>query len=301
MKLLHIATERGLFTALCRNRRWRLHATPFLGEEIRALCPAPAGELLVARAGRGLWQGLGEHWQALPAPADDLALLCRHGDALWAADGQAGLWRRDGDGPWRGLAAPGAGRLLALSPAVDHLLAVDGDGRLFRAARDGDDWRPVALSAAVRRLARCAGQPARLWAHTDRGLYRSDDDGLSWQAVAGPHGPLYGHGLAVHPDDPGTLWCVPDEDATRHLVREQRLAVWRSVNGGQRFTVQDRGLPEETVYDRVDRHGLAIDASGRHLALATTTGGVWLSDDLGGHWQCLSRHLPALRGLCFTG
>jgi hypothetical protein len=42
------------------------------------------------------------------------------------------------------------------------------------------------------------------------------------------------------------------------------------------------------------RHALDIDASGQRLAMGSTTGGLWISDNRGDSWQCVSVHLPPI-------
>jgi hypothetical protein len=60
-----------------------------------------------------------------------------------------------------------------------------------------------------------------------------------------------------------------------------------------------RGLPQEHAYDLVYRHGLDVDASGNRLAMGSTTGGLWLSEDQGDSWRCLSTQLPPIYAVRF--
>jgi hypothetical protein len=39
---------------------------------------------------------------------------------------------------------------------------------------------------------------------------------------------------------------------------------------------------------------LVADEQGRTLAMGSTTGGLWVSEDAGVSWQCLSRDLPPI-------
>ena len=55
-----------------------------------------------------------------------------------------------------------------------------------------------------------------------------------------------------------------------------------------------RTSPPESV------HALDVDASGRTLAMGSTTGGLWVSADAGEHWQELSRDLPLLSTVRFA-
>jgi hypothetical protein len=47
------------------------------------------------------------------------------------------------------------------------------------------------------------------------------------------------------------------------------------------------------------RHGLDIDSTGERLAMGSTTGGLWISDDRGDDWQCISAHLPPVFAVRF--
>ena len=75
---------------------------------------------------------------------------------------------------------------------------------------------------------------------------------------------------------------------------DARFVVTRTRDGGASFEVLDGGLPEGAAFDLVYRHGLAIDDDGACLAMGSTTGGLWLSENGGDHWQCLSVHLPPI-------
>jgi hypothetical protein len=37
-----------------------------------------------------------------------------------------------------------------------------------------------------------------------------------------------------------------------------------------------------------------VDERGATLAMASTTGGLWVSEDAGASWECLSRDLPPI-------
>jgi hypothetical protein len=43
-----------------------------------------------------------------------------------------------------------------------------------------------------------------------------------------------------------------------------------------------------------------VDASGRALAFGSTTGGLWLSEDQGDSWRCLSTQLPPIHCVRFA-
>ena len=59
-------------------------------------------------------------------------------------------------------------------------------------------------------------------------------------------------------------------------------------------TLLARYLPQLHAYDLTYRHALDIDGSGDCLAFGTTTGSLYVSNDGGDLWQCVSEHLPPI-------
>ena len=55
-----------------------------------------------------------------------------------------------------------------------------------------------------------------------------------------------------------------------------------------------RGLPQRDAFDLIYRHGLDIDDSGSRLAMGSTTGSLWVSDNAGEGWQLVNAHLPPI-------
>jgi hypothetical protein len=62
--------------------------------------------------------------------------------------------------------------------------------------------------------------------------------------------------------------------------------------------VFDRGLPSP-AFDLIYRHALDVDSSGTKLAMGSTTGGLWVSDDEGESWRTISTHLPPIYAVRF--
>jgi hypothetical protein len=102
----------------------------------------------------------------------------------------------------------------------------------------------------------------------------------------------FGFAVAVHPQDPGTAWFVPGISDERRIPPSGELVVTRTRDGGQSFAVLRNGLPQQHAYDIVFRHGLDLDETGDRLAFGSTTGGMWVSEDQGDSWQCVSHNLP---------
>jgi hypothetical protein len=110
----------------------------------------------------------------------------------------------------------------------------------------------------------------------------------------------FGFAVAVHPDEPDTAWFVPGiKDEKRYPV-DARLVVTRTRDGGRSFDVLTDGLPQRHAYDVVWRHALSIDETGDRLAFGSTTGGLWLTEDQGDHWQEISHTLPPVHAVRFA-
>jgi hypothetical protein len=54
------------------------------------------------------------------------------------------------------------------------------------------------------------------------------------------------------------------------------------------------------AYDIVFRHALDVDTTGQRLALGSTTGSLWTSDDGGDSFSCVSNHLPPIYAVHFA-
>jgi hypothetical protein len=93
---------------------------------------------------------------------------------------------------------------------------------------------------------------------------------------------------------------VPADKDERRVPLEGKLVVARTRDGGKSFSVLGNGLPQEHAYDLVYRHGLAVDSSGERLAIGSTTGGLWVSEDQGDRWRSISAHLPPIYALRFA-
>lgn len=143
-------------------------------------------------------------------------------------------------------------------------------------------------------LTTCRSVPDSMWVAHHNGIFRSTDGAASWQHVTGIRPSSFGFAVAVHPRDPQTAWFVPAiKDESRYPV-DARFVVSRTRDGGQSCDVLTSGLPLEPSYDIVYRHGLAIDATGDTLAMGTTTGHLWVTENGGDHWHQVAGYLPPI-------
>jgi photosystem II stability/assembly factor-like uncharacterized protein len=151
----------------------------------------------------------------------------------------------------------------------------------------------------VHRLVLCAARPEVMWAQHHNGVFRSADEARSWQEITAIKPSKFGFAVAAHPKDPGTAWFVPAVKDECRVPVDAKLVVARTRDGGKTFKVLRKGLPQRHAYDLVYRHGLDVDASGDVLAFGSTTGGLWLSEDQGDSWRCLSAQLPPIHCVRF--
>ena len=54
------------------------------------------------------------------------------------------------------------------------------------------------------------------------------------------------------------------------------------------------------AYDVIYRHALALDDSGNRLAIGSTTGGLWVSENQGDRWACVTHTLPPVYAVTFA-
>ncbi len=149
------------------------------------------------------------------------------------------------------------------------------------------------------RVVQCQATPDRMWMQHHNGIFVSDDAGVNWRELADPPLAKFGFAVAVHPQDPDTAWFVPATKDEQRVPVDARLVVTRTRDGGQSFEILHDGLPDEPAYDLVYRHALDNSADGERLAFASTTGSLWVSEDQGDRWRCLSTHLPPVNCVCF--
>jgi hypothetical protein len=213
---------------------------------------------------------------------DDAAIHSVHADPrdparLTIAISSGGVWRSDDAGAsWRavgqGLRAEYVPPELTYSPA----------------------------SQDPHRLAHCPADLAIVWCQHHNGIFRSTDGALTFNEVSANAKPsAFGFAVAAHPADPDTAWFVPAVKDEARVPIDGRLVVMRTRDGGRSFESLSRGLPDEPSYDLVYRHALDVDESGNLLAMGSTTGNLWISEDGGESWHLVSAHLPPIAQVLF--
>lgn len=150
------------------------------------------------------------------------------------------------------------------------------------------------------RLVQCRSNPESLWVQHHNGIFRSTNGGEFWHEIENVQPSVFGFAVVVHPDDPNTAWFVPGVKDECRVPVDGKLVVTRTRDGGQSFKSLDKGLPDDHCYDIVFRHGLDIDTTGNQLAMGSTTGSLWVSENGGDSWDGISTHLPPIHCVRFA-
>jgi hypothetical protein len=143
------------------------------------------------------------------------------------------------------------------------------------------------------RVVRCDAVPDVMWMQHHCGIFRSVDAGVSWTPIK-PPGDDFGFAVAAHPRKGGTAWFVPAIKDEMRVPRDGALAVTSTQDGGKTWQSFRDGLPQSNAYDMIYRHGLDVDETGNRLAMGSTTGSLWVSENGGEGWQLLNAHLPPI-------
>ena len=122
----------------------------------------------------------------------------------------------------------------------------------------------------------------------------------SWRELTDVPPSVFGFAVAVHPADPRTAWFVPGIKDECRVPVDARLVVTRTRDGGESFDVLSDGLPQDHCYDIVFRHGMDVDATGERLAIGSSTGGLWISENGGDSWNEVAVHLPQIYSVRFA-
>ena len=145
-------------------------------------------------------------------------------------------------------------------------------------------------------MVQCAGEPEKFWVQHHAGIFKSVNNGKKWTEVkAKPSS--FGFAVAVHPKDAKTAWFVPGIKDEKRIPVGGALVVTRTKDGGKTFKSLKKGLPQKNAYDLIFRHGLALDETGKKLAMGSTTGNVWVSENSGDAWKLVSGTLPPVHAV----
>jgi len=254
-------------------------------------------------------------------------------DALWAGTIPGGLFRSEDRGEswslvdalWNkseraewfggGYDEPGIHSICVDPRDPDCIIVGISCGGVWLSDDDADSWRLCGPGMYaefmppeqrdnpniqdVHRVVQSATSPDILWAQHHNGVFRSIDRAQTWHEITAIEPSKFGFAVAVHPTDSETAWFVPAVKDECRVPVNGALVVARTRDGGRTFETFGQGLPSVHAYDLVYRHGLAVDSTGTRLALGSTTGHLWISDDGGESWSMAASHLPPIACLRF--
>ena len=232
----------------------------------------------------------------------------------WKLD--VGLWEKPERENWFGggyddpgihsiCVDPNNSRRIVLGVSCGGVWITDDEGESWTCSTEGmyaeympPERREDGSIQDPHRIVQCPAATDIFWAQHHNGVFRSTNQGVSWQELHPPPS-KFGFAAVVHPEDPKTAWLVPLVKDECRVPVDGKVVVARTRDGGESFEILRNGLPQENAYDVVFRYGLDIDASGEVLAMGSTTGSLWLTEDQGDSWRTLSKHLPPIYCLRF--
>jgi hypothetical protein len=201
---------------------------------------------------------------------------------------------------------PGNSRRVLAAVSCGGVWITEDDGASWRVSTKGmfaeympPESREDPTIQDPHRMVMCASDPRVLWVQHHNGVFRSSDGGETWQSITSRPS-SFGFAAAIHPRDPKTSWLVPLVKDERRVPVDGKVVVARTRDGGDSFDVLREGLPQEHAYDVIYRHGMDVDSSGDRLAMGSTTGSLWSSEDQGDSFRALSSQLPPIYSVRFA-
>lgn len=148
-------------------------------------------------------------------------------------------------------------------------------------------------------IAPCPADPDVVWCQHHNGIFKSEDGAETFAEITDVKPSVFGFAVAAHPTDRQTAWFVPAVKDEKRVPVDGRLVVTRTRDGGKSFDVLGEGLPQSGSYDLIYRHALDVDRSGERLAMGSTTGNLWVSENGGERWAMISATLPPIAQVAF--
>ena len=191
----------------------------------------------------------------------------------------------------------------------DTIVVAVSAGGVYRSGDGGDTWQPANAGVRaenlpqpypetghnVHRLVMHPQVPTRLYRQCYSGTYRSDDGARSWVEITAGLPSDFGYGIAVDPNDPDTVFQIPESSSHLRVPVDGKLRVYRSRDGGRAWESSSKGLPTANAYVTVLRE--AIDTDSREpcgVYFGTSGGHLFASADAGGNWREVASYLPRI-------
>jgi hypothetical protein len=211
---------------------------------------------------------------------------------------------------------PGIHTVLVNPDDPNHVILAISSGGLWRTLDRGQTWRLIGHGQTAdflppeqanvlhqqdpHCLAQCKSKPSRIWEQHHSGQYVSCDGAQTMQPINKGSGFDFGFAVAADPHNPERAWFVPGISDEKRYPKNNALCVLRTDDGGKTFAQLRSGLPQTGCFDLIYRHSLIVDNTGKKLAMASTTGHFWTSENAGDHWQQSQLMLPPVYSLSFA-
>jgi hypothetical protein len=227
------------------------------------------------------------------------------------------LWLNEARREWfgGGYDHPGIHSILIDPRDANHITLGISCGGIWKSQDRGHTWQligdgqeadylPPEQTAQLNqqdphRLVQCATSPEVQWIQHHAGQYRSSSGGKNFKRLNRGSGQDFGFAVAADPNNSRRAWFVPAVADGQRFARNGALCVLRTDDAGDTFKEYRDGLPQHSCYDLIYRHSLIVDGTGAKLAMASSTGHLWFSEDAGARWQVAKMLLPPVYALSF--
>lgn len=259
-------------------------------------------------------------WQIVPGHSSQP-------DTLWAGVDEAGLFvSRDRGATWQevtGLSqhptreewAPGNGGLCLHTILIDPnnaqrmWVAISAVG-VFRSDDGGETWKvrnnglhEVPTGVRTTEVGRCVHKVVldphdanTLYMQFHGGVFKSTDGADSWQHIEEGLPGIFGFPMGITPG--GDLFVIPLESDMHRHVKDGKLRVYRSQDGGANWINSSKGLPDQPYYVGVLRDAMSIDSmEPAGVYFGTSMGEVFYSADSGDSWNRLPGQFPRITSI----
>ena len=202
--------------------------------------------------------------------------------------------------------------ILINSMDKNHMYIGMSYGGVFESIDQGKTWKPLNKGVEADYLKKSKSdyghdphsvvqhpyKPERLYQQNHCGIYRIDRPKKNWTRI-GDNMPAdigdIGFPIAIHPEDPNTLWVFPIEgtESWSRVCPDGQPSLYCSKDGGDSWFRQDIGLPMRNAWLTVLRKSLSTDSLiEAGVYFGTTSGTLWMSDNEGNSWRQIAVHLP---------
>src|SRR5262249_2500060 len=172
---------------------------------------------------------------------------------------------------------------MEVSPDDSNTLFAGGL-RVWRTTNDGQTWKALSDSldgSPISAVAVAPSDPKRLYVGTENaGFFRSDDGGDSWSGdLSGEVPKVVITRIDCKGNNPNVVTlCLANSGHSHVYLSQDGGHSWRDIDQGQ--------LPD------VPHHALVIPPDSPQTIYVGNDAGVFVSKDMGGQWQSLTRNLP---------